>query len=542
MIAAFCACNKPQTMLPIKIDSDFEKADSLYNKGNDSAFYYYNKVATVSSDSLLVARAYNGMAIIQSEAGDHFGSQQSLLLSLGFLNESKEGNINCLASDYNELGNTSLHLKNFDGAIYYFGKALQYIKNKDYRLTILNNQAVCYKEKKQYPEAIGIYTTIIKGSSGNQKQYARILSNFARTKWLQDSTYNAAPELLTALHLRESEKDEWGLNASYAHLCDYYTISQPTLALEYANKRYAMAQQIGSPDDELEALQKLIVLGPVNTTRQYFVRYQYLNDSLQTSRSAAKNQFALIRFDAGKNREDNLRLQKENTEQENQIILLVLAVSFFIALAAIIVILNRKRKQRIQLEAQNNIRDSRLKTSKKVHDVVANGLYQIMTRVQYDNHLDREALLDEIDTLYEKSRDISYDRPVSDHAEFSAAINQLLTSFSTVTTNVLLVGNDEKLWDHTSERVKHELKYVLQELMVNMHKHSSASNVVIKFEKNDQLLHIQYTDDGIGLQPGVVSGNGLTNTGNRINDIHGKFTFDTHVSKGLKIHIHIPIS
>ncbi|MDH7464209.1 tetratricopeptide repeat protein [Chitinophagaceae bacterium 26-R-25] len=526
----------------IPTNSDFEKGESFMGLRNDSAFYYYNKVAAGSSDSLLMAMANNRMACIQTDAGDYFGSQQSLLLSLKYLSELKQEDRKCLSSDYNELGNTSLGLKNYDEAIKYYDLALKFSSGKPFTRIALNNKAVAYRKKKQYAQAISIYKSIIEESDKSRQEYARILSNLANVKWQRDSNYNAASELQTALHIREKEKDEWGLNASYAHLSDYYLKSHPALALRYGNRMYETAQQLRSPDDELEALQKLIPLSSVENSKHYFARYLYLRDSIQTSRNAAKFQFALIRFEAEKNKADILRLQKENAEKGYQITFLVLVVLILVAITVIIITLNRKRKQKIQLKAQNSIRESKLKTSKHVHDVVANGLYQIMVKVQHDDNMDKDVFLDEIEMLYEKSRNISYEQPVTDSVDFSGEIKQLLSSFSAPDIKVLLVGNEKELWAGVGRNVKHELKHVLQELMVNMRKHSSAKNVVVKFDQQEDQLLIQYADDGTGLQPGFSRGNGLRGIENRIDDICGSVTFDTHITKGLKIYIRVPIS
>nr|GFD55410.1 hypothetical protein [Tanacetum cinerariifolium] len=61
----------------------------------------------------------------------------------------------------------------------------------------------------------------------------------------------------------------------------------------------------------------------------------------------------------------------------------------------------------MELEAQNALRNSQLNTSKRVHDVVANGLYRVMTEIENQADMDRENVLDKIEALYEKSRDIS---------------------------------------------------------------------------------------------------------------------------------------
>jgi signal transduction histidine kinase len=536
LLAAGCyACREQHKVVPLITTPDYQKGLSFLNRQNDSAFYYFNKVATGSKDSLQVAMAYTNMAVIQSDAGDYFGSQESLLASLKYLDEQKAKDHHCLLSDYNELGSTSLNLKNYDAAIAYYDQALQFAKDDAYKTIALNNKAVAYQKKKQYSQAIAIYRSIIEQSKKNKKEYARILSNLARVEWLQNPGYPAAPGLLQALQIRKEEKDDWGLNASYAHLSDYYSGSRPDSALLYADKMYAIARQLSSPDDELEALQKLITLSAPKAVKQYFIRYQYLSDSLQTARNAAKNQFALIRYEAEKNKADNLRLQKDNTEKRIQImwqwILICGVVLVFIIL--IVFLVSRHR---------NVIRKQQLKTSQKVHDVVANGLYRLMAEIQHHDAVEKEQLLDAIEQLYDQSRDISYEpqQPENSNAHFQESIAGLLRSFASPGTKVLVVGNHPDIWNGLKDGAKKELEHVLQELMVNMKKHSTAGNVVVRFERRENQLKIQYTDDGIGLPEHFRYGNGLTNTGNRIKDIGGLITFGKHTPKGLKVEITLP--
>lgn len=521
----------------------------MLNVKPDSAFYYFNKVATSASDSLLIARAYNRMAAIQSDAGDYFGSQETLLASLKYLDEQKEKDFYCLSADYNELGGTSLSLKNYDAALDYYNHTLKFTKDSGFKQICLNNKALVYQKKRDYPRAIEIYDSIIininKGKN-DKKEYARVLSNRARTKWLQDSAYQAGPELLTALQIRKDSQDYWGQNASYAHLSDYYAHVHPDSALIYANKMYAIARHLNSPDDELEALQKLMLLGPPQQFQQYFTRYQYLSDSIQTARNTAKNQFALIRYDAEKNKAENLKLQKENSEKRVQIIKQYVVIGGVIGLMIFAAIVAagwyRKRKQQLEWETQNRIREHQLKTSQKVHDVVANGLYRIMTEVEYQPEIEKESLLDKIDLMYKRSRNISYELSEPSAEDFQTEITRLLKSFATDTTKVSTVVKDEIHWDRMKDQAKREVEYILQELMVNMRKHSSASNVVIRFEQSGNQASIHYADDGVGLPSEYSPGNGLTNTGNRIRNINGKITFDTNLKKGLKIQISFPIS
>ncbi|MDN5289035.1 MAG: histidine kinase [Mucilaginibacter sp.] len=544
MLGLFSCQTKTSPGHLVKV-ADYRKAESFLYRQNDSAYYYFNKVVASSRDSLQIAMAYNNMAVIQSDAGDYFGSQESLSMSLRFLDEKKEKDQACLSSDYNELGLTSINLKNYEAAIPFYELAIKFSRNEAFKLIFLNNKALALEKKGSYVSALKLYRVII-SQTKNEKEYARTLSNMARTQWLYHPDYNAAPELLKALRIRQKENDFWGQNASYAHLADYYTRKRPDSAFSYASQMYTVARRLSSPDDQLEALQKLIRLGPPQFTKSYFDRYQQLNDSVQTSRNAAKNQFAFIRYDVEKGKADNLKLQRDNTEKRYQIArqrVFLFGTLFLLVTGTVIsVIWYRKRKQRLDLEAQNKIRESQLKTSKKVHDVVANGLYRMMTEIDNQEGIDKTRLLDRIEDMYEKSRDISYEQPELPALDFGEKLGSLLKAFATERTKVVLAGNRNELWNRVSMPVQYEIEHVLQELMVNMRKHSGASNVAIRFERKGNQIHIYYTDDGIGLPKEVKYKNGLTSTGNRINHIQGAITFETNRKKGLRILISFPVS
>lgn len=521
-----------------------EKGESFFNKNNDSAFYYFNLVATTATDSLNIATAYTYMGIIQAYEGDHYGGQESLLKSLTYLDERKEKDQECLSSNYNELGNICLNLKNYGAAIDYYRKALKLLKLPGDQAIALNGIALTYQKKGDYDQAIDIYKSLLVMSKDEKKEYARILSNYARAKWMKDSTYPAGPELQQALKIRRDSNDIRGLNASYAHLSDYYSQSRPDSALYYAGKRYEKAREMNSPDDEVEALSKLITLSPTNLLKPYFIRYQYLTDSIQTAKNAAKNQFALIRYEAAKSKADNLQLQKDNAQRKTQLVIqrfiLAITVLFFVTAVIVLILRHRRRQQQVEMASRQKIQENQLKTSQKVHDVVANGLYRIMTNLEYKTAMDKEDLLDKIELLYERSRDISYEDPTSSQVPFYVKIDDLLTSFGSDQVKVLIVSNGPVFWDRIDTQIQHEVEHILQELMVNMKKHSQADSVMVKFERQNGRVQITYTDNGIGISSQVKYGNGLRNTENRIKSIGGKYTFE-HPDKGVKIHISFPI-
>lgn len=526
--------------------SAFDKAYNLLTVNQDSAFYYFNKLVSESRDSQQVALAYTNMAMIQSDAGDYYGAQESLISSVQFLGEMNKDRQPYQAQNYNELAITAIKLKNYKEAITYGDQALALTSDSSFKTTILNNQANAYRYLKDYRPAMERYRQAINLADRRGKPFARVLTNFAISRWLDNPKYNPVPELLRALQIRLQERDAWGQNSSYAHLADYYTEHLPDSALYYANRRFNIVKQLKSPDDELEALQKLIALAPMAKVRPYFTRFTALNDSLQTARNAAKNQFALIRYNVEKNKADNLRLQNENQTKKYQLFLrnVLLSVGTLIFIAALVFFLAwlKRRNIREAREKQEAIHDTQRKASKKVHDALSNDIYVLMKRIKHDLELDRQWLFLQTSNIYEQSRDLSYEILYSINENFDKVLKDLLMRFGSEDTHVVLAGNDKELWEKVNATVKLELKYVLQELMVNMQKHSQAANVIIKFDQNGTNGIVTYIDDGIGLPNKVIHGNGLTNTETRINSIGGGITFDNNDAKGLKINITFPLA
>ncbi|WP_293301581.1 ATP-binding protein [Pedobacter sp. UBA4863] len=536
------SCGKENNSHPKKTDAN-QVLDQAYifldDKKNDSAFFYFNKAKSdlvKNNQTLLAANCLLNMAIIANDQADYFSGQELALEALTLLNIHDKNHFPYLQSTYNTLGISSDNLKNHQEAIQFYKNSLKYANDSTYKQVTENNIANVYREKKDYKLAIRTYKKALSQLSANPKEYARVFSNLAYAKWKENPKHPIRNELIKALNIRIKEDDLRGQASSYAHLTDFYEYTQPDSALYYANKRYQITQLINSPDDEIEVLKKLISLAPEKNSKLYFEPLQQLSDSLQTARSNAKNQFALIRYETEKHKADNLMLQKQNTERKYQIIILLAAA---ILTSTIGWLWYRKRKHALKLENERNIKENQLKTSKKVHDVVANGLYRVMSEIENKEALNKELLLDQIEELYEKSRDISYEE-VAQTTNFQERITNLLTAFASDKTKVILINNTKSIWLSIAEKTKHELEQILQELMVNMKKHSYATNVVIKFEQTNAETNIYYADNGIGLSKEEKFKNGLTNTGNRIKNISGKITFDTGLEQGLKIRISFP--
>ncbi|MCT3846400.1 tetratricopeptide repeat protein [Elizabethkingia anophelis] len=522
-----------------KVDNPYyEKAWSYLDKKDPiNAFLNFNKAKEIylkNNDSLGVGKCLMNMGIILTDQGDYFGAQETSLEAMKYLKEDIKADYNYINANYNNLGIASYNLKDYMKALKFYDLAIKFSSDSKDIITYSNNEANTYREQKKYPEALKVYNQILKENNNKKStEYSRALTNLAKTKWLQNANYNPVSELKEALNIRLQEQDLWGQNSSYAHLADYYIQKKPDSALIYAAKMYGVAKKLKSPDDQIEALQKLIILENPEKSKQYFLTYQKLNDSLQTARSKAKNQFALIRYETEKNKADFQKAQADNVKKQNQILKQYAGLGI---LGLVLIgggVWYRRRKKILQQEKELEVKKTELRYSKKVHDVVANGIHRVMTKLENQEHIDKETMLDDLEIVYEKSRDISYDHEKNNDLSYGEKLTEMLKSYSSDDLQLVIIGNEEMQWDKLNKNTQAEVFYVLQELMTNMKKHSKATRVVIRMSRINEEITIRYTDNGVGCDK-LSPKNGIKNTGNRMESIGGTINFDAVSGEGFK--------
>ena len=250
------------------------------NHQKDSAFLSYERskqIHTNLGDSTKIGENLAQMAIIQSDLGDYSGSDYNAVQALKFLDKNNEQYLNAI---YNCLAISSRKQKDFNEAIYWYDKAISISTNDLSKVTCKNNKANAFRDLKEYDKSISLLSEILNDAIliSNPKTEARIIDNLAFTKWSANKNAAVLPDLLKALSIRINENDLFGLIASYAHLSDYYKEKSPKTAFEYATKMYKQATDQDSPQDQLEALEKLIEFDTSNKAKAYYNRYVKLND------------------------------------------------------------------------------------------------------------------------------------------------------------------------------------------------------------------------------------------------------------------------
>lgn len=525
----------------------------IYGK-DDSAYFYFNKAKDLFSqknDSINVGKVLGNMAIIHSNQGDYSGSELVATEALNFIKNKK--NISFISSIYNCLAVSSFNQDNYSESIYWYKKASEFTEDAYSKALYKNNIAVSNLYLKNFTETFKILSSIKNDSIvlKNPDLNSKVIDNLAFARWKQNPKINIENELNEALQIRIKNDDKWGQIANYAHLSDYFSGKNLNVALDNAKKMYSIATAINSPDDRLEALQKLISLEIPQQSKNYAIQYSSLNDSLVTARNQEKDKFAKIRYDSEKNREENEFLRAETAEQQLEIerrkLYGVISICGIILIFGGFLGFNRIQKIKIQKKINDEIHATEIKISGKVHDDIANNLYGVISYIERENEIfeieKQNLILEKLDEVYQLSRNISRENSQIETGEnYPEELLNLFSNYNNDKTNVVLMGFEKNPWRTINSEVKIQFYKVVQELLINMKKHSQASVVVLKFEFNENKLDFFYTDNGIGISENqMIKKNGIQITENRIQKIKGTISFVAEPNKGLKINIMIPI-
>ena len=506
--------------------------------------YYISRQKSLSiGDTARAGKRSLEMANAQSRMADYTGSQQNATTALRMLAKEKDSSF--ISSAYNVIAIAYGNRDFPKDAIREYKNALRFSKSAADSLSYFNNIALVLVDQGNYAKALQTFENILsKSELADEDSKARFIDNYAYTKWRQDSTAKVIDDLTTALNIRLKINELDGLTTSYEHLSNYYEYKNPSKARIFAFRWLETAKTNSSKNSELNALKKIIKLTPAEESKKYTNRFISLNDSLQKAHLHAKNIFAKITFDEEQKQKEIRNLEAQTTLQgikaqqmQNKLIILSLAGLLILVSGGFGFYYFRQKHKKEKLQ---EIHKTETRISKKIHDELANDIYNMMGTLE---PVAAPEVLDKLEDIYSRTRDISRENSNINTGEFY--IEQLLGVLSKATpTNAKLIirGENSIAWKNLSSEKKIVIYRVLQELMVNMKKHSAASFVAIIFSKEEKFLKINYSDNGQGCELSAIkSGNGLRNVENRIFSVNGTITFETEEGKGLKSEILIPV-
>ncbi|MBN4047037.1 ATP-binding protein [bacterium AH-315-P13] len=520
----------------------------------DSLNYYVDIVKnSKSNDSLIKAFNYlQKQRLTNKKLGNSLGEAYNLIYiariqrKIGALNDSENSAIEALElldnlendkystkyklTIYNDLGILYKELSMYNQSLEYYNRILK-IAELQNKATILNNIGNVYLMQGNYNKAISYYSISYMSSLNykDNKAIARAQDNlgFAQSKIEHP---DALKNMMGALNIRIEQDYEQGIITSYLHLSQYYIDRKDKESgLIYINKALDIADSSKNIKYKKNVLSLLLEINEDSR----IIEYKRINDSISKSERVAKNEYASIIYDFDKEakraNENELQMEREKSKR-----ILYQALGVFVLLLSILAYF--KIKSRHKKETIQQVYNTETRISKKVHDEVANDVYQVMIKLQADHNSNNEALLDDLENVYIKTREISKENSAIDFKEdFKNILNDLLLGYNG--DNVSVVTRDLNIinWKAKSNLSKTVIYRVLQELMTNMRKHSKATIAVLTFKKRASKIIIDYKDNGIGCN--LKKQSGLQNAENRITSIKGTINFESEINKGFKAKI-----
>ena len=366
-------------------------------------FDTHSKNSLKDGDTIQTIYGLRYRASIEYKSGFYFDSEETTINALTLSDQVKTTPYvkKLRKSIFNHLGIIYREQGNITAAIDLYNKALQLSENQKDSAIIFNNIANIYKDNHAFKKAkeslLKAYQLIKK--TNDTLSTALILDNLGLIKLKMNST-GAFSDLTSALKLREQKNDISTIYTSYNHLALFYKEKkQYVKSREYAIKANDIALKLNRPSYRQDALGLLLELGEDAYARQY----KLINDSINYAKQKSNNKFALVKYDLTKQEELTKESEaKAEKEKLKRLMYQRIVALLFLSLILLILFLKSRHKKNV---FENTIK-TEAQISKKIHDVVANDLYQAMTKLQSDTN-SKEDILDDLENVYDKARDIS---------------------------------------------------------------------------------------------------------------------------------------
>lgn len=546
------------------------------NEAYDNAYYHFNmaqdyfeKIGQLSE----LAYVQYGMAFIKGRFKDYTGSEVLTFKAIEIFKKTE--NYKSLFSCYNHLGNLQNDISKFDKALFYFEKAIENLNkvknNNNLRQAVLNNIGNTYLKKGDYINALQNFNALLKNKhlkASNIENYARTIDNKAYCQLLMKDTTNVANALQEALDIRMNQDRKSGVVISKIHFAHYYAYAQDTLkAIAYAKEANALAKDIRNGRDYLETLSVLAHLDKKNSAI-YLKKHIDFSDSLIVIERNIQNKFTRIAYETDEYIEETQRLLQQ------KIWIITISSILFLVFGFSIYITDEKSKKRallfeneqqkaneqvylISLKQQEKIENERIlernRIAEDLHDGVLGRLFGTRLGLGFLNiegnektKNDHVSFLNELQTIEKEIRDVCHklsDNTTSSQINFSSIIHNIIESKSKLGDFTFKLDFDPAIdWQHINQITKVNLFRILQEALLNILKHASATKVTLNFWFHNKKLLMEIKDDGVSFDAKQKrKGIGIKNMKSRTEKLNGKFSIVSKHNKGTQIIIKIPI-
>lgn len=525
---------------------------------NDSAFLYYTKALFLCNPKTVYAEDYvlalSRIANIQKNSSDYYASEETLTKALPYLKYVK--NTEITSTVYTLIAYNYYYSFDYKNATVYHLKALKSAKTSYQKSVILNDIILIYLSQERYNEAAELLVPLvakkikhITDARKTDNTYSLLLDNLGYC-YCKLENPKAVTYLNESLQIKLKQKDHYGLIGTYNTLSLFYANTDLKLSKMYAEEAYKSAKRVNAGIYKANGLAVLIQKSEGDELKKYALDFIKLIDSFVNARQKAKNEFSRIKYDSGIDRVENLHLKALKIENELQLekqkkrniisyVVIFLTTGISLILYCYLMLKGRKEKDKAIFESEMRI-------SKKLHDELANDVYNTLTFTKSTDlrqEENKEQLLHNLEAIYSRTRNISKENSsIATDRNYSNALKEMIAGYKTADLNIILTGFDLISWNEIEKNKKIILYRILQELFSNMKKHSQATLVSVTFKNMEKNLTILYNDNGVGAGNRItILKNGLQNVENRIKTINGNIIFGNNSEKGFRLNFSFPL-
>jgi len=168
--------------------------------------------------------------------------------------------------------------------------------------------------------------------------------------------------------------------------------------------------------------------------------------------------------------------------------------------------------------------------------------YKMSAELQEELGHIREGLLDVVYQIRETCNELR--PPLLKELGLIKALESLIEHMQ-LQVNFMVYFHAKPIHSALNEEQLTVIYRIIQELLRNTAKHARANEVVIDLKQNGSYIHLNYKDDGIGMNLGEMKASfshmGLSGVKERVVSLEGKIEFHSAVGQGFKVNIILPI-
>lgn len=549
----------------------------------DSATFYFENAKNLLQklkDDKRTAIINISLGAIQLRQGNYTKTIATLTESASFFEKTNDS-LNA-AKCYSNIASAFAELENYSKAIEYSEKALLIFNLKEQhplQLLTMPNLAAQYfkngdtiKAISTYNKAEGLAKTL------NDKRSLSITYNNLGNIYLETDIEKSKAYLEKALEIKNELNLNAGIEITKSNL-GYIYLKQNN----YQRAIFLLSEALPSVKGKQQVLiynnlsQAYKGLNDLTKALELSEKAQVLNDSLLSADTQKSILEIQTKYETEKKEKEILQLQTDNLRTESkrkQNRNLLFGALGLLALLSFVIFQQSKnaKRKRIILEQEHTIQAQKLE--QKLQEQELEGIDAILDAQEkerskmaadlHDNLGSKVATLklflesyddkEDFSGFYDKLKKLMNDtyneiRNISKNKNFGAQIDKgLIQSTKSIAKQI----SDSKKLDikviniGVTKRIENTLEIqifrILQELLTNIIKHSEATEAVIQFSEEDNILNVLVEDNGIGFNPNASkNGIGLINIEKRIAKINGELVIDSSKGNGATVILNIPI-